>query len=414
MREAIRLFKNAKLQRRTLTVVTNSINSLVLPILNPVVSFLVVRLASITVWGEFVQALIVVQLATHVIAWGNKEYLLREFSLNPTQIARAWQTSLVTRLAVFALACGAIVVMGLPPPRALWIALWGLGLVLYQSCEVLILYRKDFVFATLVELGGLGVQVAAVAWFARRIDPDRLIVVFALATLLKASVFWVRYRRHTLIVTDSRAWLMGRFDARYFSLAFPFFLLGFSGLLQSRIDLYSVNFFLPKSEVGQYQVFMTFMIYLQSIAAFILAPFLKGLYRLSYRTMLGISAKLFAFGALLLAPGLSVVYGVLVGHYHFDLSLTFMLAGGLLALPIYFYLPIIYALYKAGSQSTVIKINLLGIGVNLLLSVILLPRVGMIGAVVAGATAQWVMFAGYLVQSRTIRETYAGAVPELP
>jgi len=414
VRDAIRKLANTKVQRRTLTVVTNSINSLVLPILNPVVSFLVVRLASITVWGEFVQVLIVVQLATHIIAWGNKEYLLREFSFNPTQIAKAWQTSLVTRLVVFILFCGAIVVMGLPPPRALWIALWGLGLVVYQACEVLILYRKDFVFATLVELGSLGAQVAAVAWFERRIDPDRLIVVFALATLLKASVFLARYRRHTLIVTSSRARLWGRFDARYFSLAFPFFLLGFSGLLQSRIDLYSVNFFLPKSEVGQYQVFMTFMIYLQSVSAFVLAPFLKSLYRLSYRTILGLSAKLFAFGALVLFPGLVLVYVVLVAHYHFDLPLTFMLVGGLLALPIYFYLPIIYALYKAGSQSTVIKINLLGIGVNLLLSLILLPRVGMIGAVVAGAAAQWVMFAGYLIQSRTIRETYAGAVPELP
>ncbi|HEY4689763.1 MAG TPA: hypothetical protein VIK33_10655 [Anaerolineae bacterium] len=405
--------RRSRFQRRTLLVVTNAINNLLVPLLNPIVSLLVVRWASVAVWGEFVQVLIVVQLVTHVIGWGNKDYLLREFSFNPARIARAWQTSLVSRLALSAIGGSILAVIGLPPQRALWLAVWGLAIALDQSYDVLVVYRKDFVFATLVELGGLAVQVAALALLAARIDVDGLIAVFALATLGKALVYQLRYLRQTLAGPEGRLQWIGRIDVRFFVLAFPFFLLGLSGLLQSRIDLYTVGFFLPKDQVGQYQVFTTFIIYLQSISNFVLTPFVKSLYRLTYRAILSVATRLFAFGVLLLLPGLAVIYTVLIVHYRFDLPLTFMLAGGALALPVYFYLPIIYALYKSGSQFTVVKLNLIGIAVNFAGSLLLLPRVGMIGAVIAGALAQWVMFAGYLLQSRSIRETHAVAVPEL-
>ncbi|MEZ4768402.1 MAG: hypothetical protein R2844_08245 [Caldilineales bacterium] len=42
--------------------------------------------------------MIYVQLAAHIVGWGNKEYLLRAFSFSPAHISREWQTSLATRL----------------------------------------------------------------------------------------------------------------------------------------------------------------------------------------------------------------------------------------------------------------------------------------------------------------------------
>ena len=46
-----------------------------------------------------------------------------------------------------------------------------------------------------------------------------------------------------------------------------------------------------------------------------------------------------------------------------------------------YYLPIIYALYKADRTTTVIVVNLTGFTVNLLLNIWLLPRVGLVGAI---------------------------------
>ena len=63
-------------QRRTFTIVKYAINGLALPIVNFALSFLVTRFSSVDLWGEFVEVLLIVQLGTHILYWGNKEYLL--------------------------------------------------------------------------------------------------------------------------------------------------------------------------------------------------------------------------------------------------------------------------------------------------------------------------------------------------
>jgi O-antigen/teichoic acid export membrane protein len=407
MRSSIRVLTSTKFQRRALAILTNALNTLVVPFLNPIVSLLVIRFASLELWGEFVHVLIIVQLAAHVLAWGNKEYLLREFSLNPTQIAGAWQTSLITRSVLLVALGAALLLSGLPAQRIALIMVWVLGLTLYQAYDVLILYRRAFAFSVLVELTSLAILTATIVWLRSSIDLDMLIGLFGLMQLAKAAVFLLRFRRQTI---DQH---LGRFDTRYFALALPFFLLGFSGMLQSRIDLFCVNYFLSRGEVGQYQIFANLLIYVQTASYFILSPFVKGIYRLGYNTILKMSLRLFGLGLLILIPALVAVHLTLSQLYHFQLSWYFLLAGGLFVVPIYFYLPIIYALYKANRQSVVLKINVLGIAANLLLSLLLLPRMGMIGAVIASALAQWSMFIAYIIQGRIARDDRVFAVSEL-
>lgn len=397
----ISALKLARYQKRALTVVSNSINSLLLPVFNIAVSYLVIRQASVDLWGEFVNLMVIVYFGAHIVYWGNKEYLLREFSFNPAQIAAAWQTSLLSRAGLLVLFAAGMALLGAPAGRAGLLILWGLSLVLFQAYEVLILYRKDFPFSILVELAGLAGIALAILWQGAGIGLDGLILLFALTNLLKAGLLLWRYRRETLPGLGRDG---GRFQPRYFGLAFPFFLLGFSGMLQSRIDLYSVTYFLSSREVGQYQVFINLMIYLQAISAFILVPFVKSIYRLSYRSIFKISVRLFALGSLLLVPALALAHLVLNRLYHFDLSPYFLVFGGLFVLPVYFYSPIIYALFKAHLESAVIKISFLGAGVNLALNVILVPRVGMLGAVAASAAVQWLTFLAYLWQSRAMRQ----------
>jgi len=403
------MLMSSKFRRRLFLIIANSINGLFIPLLNPIVSYLVIRLASVEVWGEFVAVLIVVQLGTHIVGWGNKDYLLREFSFNPARIAINWQTALLTR-SLLLIAGAPLVLLAFPMQRALWVLVWSFAIVLDQAFDVLIQYRKDFAFSTLIELVGVGFLAAAILLIGVRIDLDRLIVLSGAVNLLKAGLYGLRYRRHILARIDR---LSERIDRRYFSLAWPFFLLGLTGLLQSRIDLYAVSAFSSKADVGQYQVFMTFILYLQSIANFVLGPFVKNIYRLRYRSILSIAAKLFGLGVLIVLPGLVIVQVVLRDHYRIDLPIAFMIAGGLMAWPIYFYLPAIYALYKAGLQTVVVKINVLGIAVSFVFSLMLLPRLGLIGAVIGAAIAQWIMFAVYLLQSRVLREDHALVVPEL-
>jgi O-antigen/teichoic acid export membrane protein len=391
----LRWLRSRRLRRRGLTVVATAANSLVVPAVSVLVSLLVVRLASAALWGALVEVMIVVQLAAHVIGWGNKDYLLRAFSTHPAAIAQAWQTSLVTRLALFAPLIVLAALLGQPSLRTLLALVWCLGLVLSQSCDVLILYRKDFVFSMAVELASVALLVALVLWRGASLTVDALVLAFALAAWLKTGAFFLRFRSGVL-----PRWA-GHFFPGYFRLALMFFLLGLAGLLQSRVDLYAVAFYLPSVEVGHYQVFITLMLYLQAMAAFILMPFVKAIYRLDDRAIARLSVRLFALGGAIVVPGLVAVAVILRHLYRFPVPPDMLLFGGLMVLPVYGYAPIVYRLYKANRQASVLAITVLGLLTSLGLSVLLLPRMGMPGAVAASAAAQWLMLACYVVMGRT-------------
>ena len=395
--DRLRILRQPRLRRRALTVLTNTVNSLIVPGFGVLVSLLVVRRGSTELWGAFVAVMIYVQLAAHIIGWGNKEYLLRAFSFSPAHIAREWQTSLITRLALL-IPVGAVVVMLSPSPALAGLALaWCAGLVLYQANDVLILYRKDFVYSIIIELAAIALLVGAVMWQGPNLTVSNLVFWFALTAWLKAAAFLLRYRGHVLAHRAGRFWLP------YFRVALLFFLLGFSGLLQSRVDLYAVNYYLPPTQVGQYQVFINLMLYLQSISAFILMPFAKTIYRLDTTTIARMSIRLLALGIAIVVPGLVLAYAVLIHLSQYAVPPAAMVLGGLMVLPSYFYLPIIYSFFRANRQIVVLAVNLIGIAASLALSVSLLPRIGMAGALTASAASQWLMLAIYVVWGRRLR-----------
>jgi O-antigen/teichoic acid export membrane protein len=382
-----------KLQRRARLIVANSLHQFLPMLLTPLVSLLVIRQTSAAVWGAFVAALIAAQLGAHLVAWGNDAYLLREFSRHPAGMAGAWQSSLRTRLALFVGL--ALLAALLYRETAVWLILWGAGLALHQSCAVLVTYRRDFLFAAGVELAGLAGLVTAVLYAGEGVTPDWLLRLFALTTLTKAVILLVRYRAVV------RGW-GGRFQPRYFLLALPFFLLGFGGMLNSRIDLYIVALYFPAAEVGAYQVFASFLLYIQALAGFILLPFVKTIYRLPEAAIRQMGYSLFGLGALIV-PAAMIALSFLLGRlYGILLPPAFFWLGGLAALPIFYYLPIIHALYKAEKQTTVLLVNLLGIGAALVLNVILLPRLGLIGAIVSMALIKWLALLIYAWQGRRL------------
>jgi len=382
-----------KFQRRAGLIAINSLHKGLPMLLTPLISLLVIRQASAAVWGAFVAVLITVQLGTHLVAWGNDTYLLREFSRHPADMADAWQSSLRTRLALFVgLALLAVL---LYPQAAGWIVLWGLALALHQSCAVLITYRRDFLFAAVVELAGLAVMLTAVFYVGQAITPDWLLRLFALTTLAKAAVLLLRYWG---VVAGGA----GRFQPRYFLLALPFFLLGFGGMLNSRIDLYIIAFYFPAEEVGVYQVFSSFLLYIQALAGFILLPFVKTIYRLPYTTIRQMARTLFVLGVLIVPIAMIALSFLLSRLYGILLPSAFYWLGGLAALPLFYFSPIIYALYKAEKQTTVLLVNLLGIISALILNLILLPRLGLIGAIVAMALIKWSTLLIYDWQGRRL------------
>jgi O-antigen/teichoic acid export membrane protein len=275
---------------------------------------------------------------------------------------------------------------------------------------VLIVYRRAFVASIWIELGTSAFMLATITVLGAGLTLEALLLLFTVMTLGKAAVLALTFRQESFGFGTDR--VSGRdgldptyLDFSFFSAASPFFLLGLSGMLQSRIDLYSVSLFLPAREVGQYQIFINMMIYLQAMANFVLMPFVKSLYRLEQGVINRVSVRLLGLGLLLVPLALLVVDWVLSTVYAVELPPLFLWLGGLYALPIYFYLPTIYGLYKANRQKTVLWVNVSGAALNLILSLLLVPRMGALGALLAATTVQWLVLACYVKQQVTNRES---------
>jgi O-antigen/teichoic acid export membrane protein len=272
--------------------------------------------------------------------------------------------------------------------------------ILHQSYAALITYRRDFLFSALVELLGLAALLTAFFIWEANLNVEFLVQAFTLSVVGKAILLLWRYRK----ITWGRS--MGEnnlIQPRYFVLAFPFFLLGLSGMLNSRVDLYAVNYFLTAQDVGQYQVFTTFLLYLQAVAGFIVIPFVTTIYRLQQATIHKLSLGMMLIGILIIPPGLLVLSGLLRGLYGIELSYPFFIFGGLATLPIYFNSPIIYGMFKADRQMIVLWVNITAVLLNLLLNFLLLPRWGLIGAIIATAIVKWLSLAMYAIQSVSLR-----------
>ncbi len=377
-------------------VATHSLNSLLLPIFNVLISLLVIRLTSVMVWGAFVQLLLVVQLGTHIVNWGNKEYLLRAFSRQPSELTSLWQTAFFTRGLLYLGFMGVMALWGWPLPWLLLIWVWGAGLVVAQSFEVLVLYRRAFGVALMVELGAVFLLLAGVMGLGTQLTVTGLVAIFTLTQAGKAAAFLLYFRPHLL------RQVRGRVQPTYFALAFPFFLLGFTGMLQSRIDLYSVSYFMSQTEVGQYQVLTGFLLYIQALANFILLPFVKTVYRLETAVIHKISWQLFGLGLLIVPPAIGLIGWLLRQLYHFDLSPLLLIVGGLHVLPLFFTLPIIYALYKAELQRQVLYVNLVNTGLNLGLNILWVPRWGLLGALLSTTLTSWLTLIFYWYRGRQL------------
>ncbi|MEM6283038.1 MAG: polysaccharide biosynthesis C-terminal domain-containing protein [Chloroflexota bacterium] len=381
-----------KLLRRGWTVLQNAAHQLMQPFLNIIVSALVIRQTSETVWGAFISILILVQLSATVSAWGSKDYLLRAFSRDPHTIPQQWQANLFTRAGITLLACALTVFYAASVQQAGLLALWIVLLVLATAFDVIIVYRRAFPMAIATDLLVTALRAGVVVALGASLTADHLIALFVVTTGLKAVIYMVCF-------SDILRPLQFDIKPTFYRVALPFFLLGFSGMLASRIDLYTVSVFESDAEVGRYQVFINLMLYLQALSQFILLPYVKTLYRMPDDSLYRVGRRLFLLGCVMVPLALLASDVLLRVVYNMRFSPGFIVLGGMFVLPIYAYLPLIHRLYSRDEQRHVLTANVVGAVLNLIGNIVLLPRLGIAGALLSSGVMQWGMLIYYVYKS---------------
>jgi O-antigen/teichoic acid export membrane protein len=363
----------------------SAVRILIVPIINFVAAYIVIHESGQAVWGQFVEALIFMSLASMFLGFGIKDYVLREASLNGGKLGELVKSGLLVR-ALILIPCIAIGSLFFPLEYLGWFVCWLFAMLIYNGISPIVNFDRSYKPAILAEVVFGGFLFAYLLF--EMPDIYGLIMAFSMAAVLRSLVLLVLFRKP---LQRGKA----KFDWKLLLAGLPFLAMGFSGMIQSKTDLYLIAGLLGDEDLAVYQVTVNFFVYLQAVSGLALLPFVKNLIRLPEKAILKASLRFGLFGLMILAVSLPVIQWVLNDLYFFGLGIEVMIVGGLLVLPSFIYTPIVYKLIGRKLENEVLYINTLGVVFNLVLSYFLIVKSGIIGGLIGSMIAQWVMFACY-------------------
>ena len=365
--------------RKYLKIVSNIFRSFSLPIFSFTLSILGIRFFGKQNWGEFIFVLTIINFFAFLGNYGNKDFLLRKYSTNPSNIITYFSTSFSTRIVLLLVSLSLFFLV--PNTIALLSILLIFLIYTYQSFDSLIIYHQRFLYQLIAEIIGF---IIIVLWFLYAVN-------FELSNLL--SVYIISYLFKILLISlafkTELQFFSFNFSSKELKESFSFFLIVFSSLLASKIDLYIVNFKLPNEQIAEYQIGTTAFLMLQSLSFLVVAPFNKHIYRLKPETILKIRKKI-AFLAIPLITLATVSIWVLLEIFvKIHLPKKFYILGAISSLPIFFYIIDILLYYKKNKENKILKINVITGSVNLILTYYLIDYFGIIGAIFGALVMQY-------------------------
>jgi len=371
---------------------------LLTPIVQMGVSFIVIRYHSEALWGNTVEELIYYSLFLHLANWGHKDYLLRRFSEEPAKVAKLWQENLSTRFLFLLIPICYYLFWGYSWELFAWLMLW-IGLAyLCRSSEVIYLYEKQFWLPIAAE--AVSAFIVIIPLFFYDVTVLFLIQLYTVGHILK----FLMLIPYSLYQIGGISPSVLRFSFTHIKEAWPFFILGLTAMLQSKTDLYMVSALLGDAELGRYQVLSNIFLYVQALAGLSLHPFVKNIYRLPDRSIYKLSNKMLVYGAALTTCAIPASYLVLQWVYAFDFSIWMYIWAVVFLLPIYYYSPIVYLLFKHKKETWVIWTNIFGIGVNIIFNALLIEPFGNLGAFIGSSLAQVCILLAYHQQRNRIAQ----------
>jgi hypothetical protein len=361
------------------------------------VSLIVVPTQGIEFWGKFIGSILLPGLLIQLVSGGNTSYLLRKFSFYPQHIKQEWQENYTTRSVVYAvLAFGLLVSIPLESPIKFSIFFWATGNFLYQPFLVLILFNRKFIFSLSLEIGTL-VPTLTYIYF-NTLSVNELLIIIGISFYIKIIFACFLFRE---IVFNK---IKAPWKPSIFVEVLPFFALSLIGILASRVGLYIAVFLLPDRELGIYQLINSFFSNVQVMAFFFIQPAMKNIYRMTARKIKIMASKMLLFGSIFLVAGTAVIWCVLELYFDLNISPAFLIAGYLMALPYYYYAIYMNKITEEG-QGLIIKISLISIAANFILSFVFISTLEVLGPLMANAITQWGLLAFHFFYNENKKAT---------
>ncbi len=366
-----------------LKILSNAIRVFIVPASLLINSLIVVHFYGKELWGAFVSILLLINLVTHFLQWGNKEYLVREFSQSPANMATNFYNNLFTRSILILVICPFVYFYS--SNLFLYLLLWIISSFFYLSTESIIVYTKRFTPQVIIEVFAT-ITLLCLLYFSPQIHLLRIVQFYTIILFIKTLITVVVYYPQLRIP---------KIQLQEFTQTFSFLIIGFSGLLQSRVDQYMIAALTDKETLATFQIFLSAFILLQAFSAIIITPFNKVLYRINSKTYTKAQQKFLIYSIPTVLFLGTLISFLLITLFQIHISWWYFVAGILFAFPPFYYVPIIILYYRLKKEKEVIWINYLGAGINLIFTYILIINQNPFGAIIASAATQWLMLIWY-------------------
>lgn len=342
---------------------------------------MVIHYGSKEIWGSFVSVLLYTLLAVQIINWGNKEYLLRQFSKTPHKIKADFSKILFARLPLVLIFSFAGF-LSFEPRFGLYISLWLFGRYLNHSFESLVVFEKKFYQSMMAEW--ISFSLFCIVFYALKphLSLYFLLIVYSLYQLTKGLFFLFLFRDFISVQNL-------KIDIAYYKTALPFFLLSVLGFLASKIDVYLIEHLGNKTTTADYQVINSLLVFAISFSAFIYVPFTKNIYRNNEEVIQKTKKLLGLIGLYIVPITLLIIYFILKYYLNLRFPAAFYCIAFLYIYPSFLYGIEVVNLFKHHKEKTVVWYLLFSAMSNALLSALFLYLdYGVMGALGGSAIAQ--------------------------
>lgn len=360
----------------------NSLYQLLPGLVNQVLAFFVIKQSGATNWGQVVSLQLVYYIAAHIVSWGNKDYLLVQFSKQPSKINQHLQQSTLTRALILLLPTVLLIVVYYPFQTSVYLAGWIILRFIAQALEAVIIYEKNFSLALRSEAAAFVLLLFGLTFWHHNLSFQEALLLVLLSHV--GRVTWLM----PSLISKLKGLSLKRIELSHLWVSVPFLLMGLIALLQLKTDLYVMNELSTKSITGSYQVLMSFVAMFLAVPGFIINPFIKNVYRLQANQLKTLQYKFMGLGLMISVLATPILWAVM--HYVYQLHfsvVTYILIAVLMCLP-FVYAFDVYKLYKANTQNKVLLVNALGIAIIFLCCFMFIPLWPINGALMAQLLAQ--------------------------
>jgi O-antigen/teichoic acid export membrane protein len=371
--------------RRLLTIGINTIQGFTSPAFNFLIVVFGVKVFGKADWASLINVMLWVFFVTFMLGWGNRDHLLRKYSQEPGKMYHAFFSNFLSRCLLLPFAL--LLLLFFPIHISSWAILLVILTFTYSSLSTLVVYHQKFSAQLLAEIVAFAIIFGSV-FYVKTFDLETFLKIYTIAIATKLVLlsvqmnFWKERFSATISIEEFKA-------------GFPFFILGLSGWLMSKVDIYVVAFYLEKSQLAEYQLLITAFLMLQALAAYMTIPFTKHVYRVSDNVVQKIKYKLYAVALPLTILGGFSIWFIMEYFVELGFSYEYYFVGGLIALPCYFYTLNIMELMKNHKERTIIYISFFGFLVNISLIFLLIEPYEILGVLISVCITQWVVLIAY-------------------